>query len=317
MTTVRSSVNTHQYDAGDAATEKENTELLLAAIVQEQLTTLESLTAEGRAQLDTLQSEVADLTARIQNTQTQLASLSALLLANERILAALRAGIAALPSMVSPEESVAAHQTASDRSQPIVTAAERPIAHDAIQESNVSSAQRAAVISNESHLPSKHTDKPTAESADHPTADPKTLPPTAIPVEPAAAPPAAAPSTATTPPAATPATQETPSQGAPDPTSPSEVTAETATSPEARPKPAPYSGSGEIVQRGSMVEVIFDDDTIETYTIVRSTDANPMQNLIADNSPLGSALLGARTGEVRHFRIRSGPERIVRVRAII
>jgi transcription elongation GreA/GreB family factor len=71
------------------------------------------------------------------------------------------------------------------------------------------------------------------------------------------------------------------------------------------------------VQRGSRVRVIFDDDTTETYTIVRQEEANRQRNLIGENSPLGAALLGATVGELRAFRVRpTGPDQMVEVLAI-
>jgi transcription elongation GreA/GreB family factor len=72
------------------------------------------------------------------------------------------------------------------------------------------------------------------------------------------------------------------------------------------------------VQRGSTVEVAFEDGTSETYTIVRQEEANPVRNLIGENSPLGMALLGASVDDLRRYRVRAnGPEMVVRVREIV
>ncbi|MBC8074519.1 MAG: GreA/GreB family elongation factor, partial [Chloroflexales bacterium] len=72
--------------------------------------------------------------------------------------------------------------------------------------------------------------------------------------------------------------------------------------------------AGPQVQRGSRVRVVFDDDTTETYTIVRQEETNRQRNLIGENSPLGAALLGAIVGEMRAFRVRpAGPEQMVEV----
>jgi transcription elongation factor GreA len=56
--------------------------------------------------------------------------------------------------------------------------------------------------------------------------------------------------------------------------------------------------STEVVSVGAKIKV-FDieyDEELE-YTIVGSTEADPMENKISDQSPIGSALLGAEIGE--------------------
>ena len=56
--------------------------------------------------------------------------------------------------------------------------------------------------------------------------------------------------------------------------------------------------STEVVSVGAKIKV-FDieyDEELE-YTIVGSTEADPMENKISDQSPIGSALLGAKVGE--------------------
>ena len=52
------------------------------------------------------------------------------------------------------------------------------------------------------------------------------------------------------------------------------------------------------VNVGSKVK-IFDKDFDEEveYTIVGSTEANPLKNMISDQSPIGNALLGAKVGD--------------------
>ena len=52
------------------------------------------------------------------------------------------------------------------------------------------------------------------------------------------------------------------------------------------------------VNVGSKVK-IFDKDFDEKveYTIVGSTEANPLKNMISDQSPIGNALLGAKVGD--------------------
>jgi hypothetical protein len=83
------------------------------------------------------------------------------------------------------------------------------------------------------------------------------------------------------------------------------------------PAAVPAAPNGPLVQRGSRVRVVFDDDTTETYTIVRQEETNRQRNQIGENSPLGAALLGATVGELRSFRVRpAGPEQMVEVLAI-
>lgn len=49
---------------------------------------------------------------------------------------------------------------------------------------------------------------------------------------------------------------------------------------------------------GSTVEVDDDQGKHETYTIVGSTEADPLQRRISNESPVGKALLGHRPGDV-------------------
>ncbi len=53
------------------------------------------------------------------------------------------------------------------------------------------------------------------------------------------------------------------------------------------------------VQIGTTVTVqnITDKDDPETYTIVGSTEANPTENKISNESPIGSAILGKTKGD--------------------
>lgn len=57
--------------------------------------------------------------------------------------------------------------------------------------------------------------------------------------------------------------------------------------------------STDIVNVGAKIKVldVEYDEELE-YSIVGSTEANPMENKISDQSPIGSALLGARVGEI-------------------
>ena len=54
----------------------------------------------------------------------------------------------------------------------------------------------------------------------------------------------------------------------------------------------------DVVSVGSKVKVKdISDGTIEEYTIVGSTEADPMKGKISDESPVGNALLGHKMGE--------------------
>jgi hypothetical protein len=140
------------------------------------------------------------------------------------------------------------------------------------------------------------------------SAPPAVAPPVTQP-----APVAAAPASHVARPAPAP-TPEPPRAVAAAPTQP--VAAAPASPPASAPRPA-AAPTGPQVQRGSRVRVVFDDDTTETYTIVRQEEANRQRNLIGENSPLGAALLGATVGDLRSFRVRpTGPDQMVEVLAI-
>ena len=58
------------------------------------------------------------------------------------------------------------------------------------------------------------------------------------------------------------------------------------------------SKSGKVVSLGSTVEVKdLSDNTISTYTIVGTVEANPIKGLISNVSPLGHAIVGKRVGD--------------------
>lgn len=61
------------------------------------------------------------------------------------------------------------------------------------------------------------------------------------------------------------------------------------------------------VTLGSIVKV-FDDDFQEEvqYNIVGSTEANPDENKISDESPIGKALLGKKVGEIAEALLPGG-----------
>ena len=61
------------------------------------------------------------------------------------------------------------------------------------------------------------------------------------------------------------------------------------------------AGAGDVVQMGSTVVVIdqeFAEDGPETFMIVGSTEADPDEGKISNESPLGQALLGQKVGSV-------------------
>ncbi len=62
------------------------------------------------------------------------------------------------------------------------------------------------------------------------------------------------------------------------------------------------------VQIGTTVTVqnITDKDDPETYTIVGSTEADPTENKISNESPIGSALLGKAKGESIKVKVPAG-----------
>jgi len=62
------------------------------------------------------------------------------------------------------------------------------------------------------------------------------------------------------------------------------------------------------VQIGTTVTVqnITEDDDAETYTIVGSTEADPLEHKISNESPIGSALLGKAKNEVVKVKVPAG-----------
>ena len=61
------------------------------------------------------------------------------------------------------------------------------------------------------------------------------------------------------------------------------------------------AGSGDVVQMGSQVVVVdleFAEDGAETFMIVGSTEADPDEGKISNESPLGQALIGQKVGAV-------------------
>ena len=65
--------------------------------------------------------------------------------------------------------------------------------------------------------------------------------------------------------------------------------------------------TNEMIHIGSKIKVLDMDDEEECeYKIVGSTEADPVQGLISDESPVGHGLLGHKVGDVVEIEIPSG-----------
>lgn len=64
-------------------------------------------------------------------------------------------------------------------------------------------------------------------------------------------------------------------------------------------------GSGDVVEVGSTVHVEVENDQ-HIYQIVGSTEANPEEGKISDESPIGKALIGKKVGEHAEVNIPAG-----------
>jgi transcription elongation factor GreA len=75
--------------------------------------------------------------------------------------------------------------------------------------------------------------------------------------------------------------------------------------------------STDAVQVGSVVHVK-DEKTGKSvkYTIVGSAEANPTENRLSNESPVGQALLGHKRGEVVSVRVPRGPARKLKITKI-
>ena len=75
--------------------------------------------------------------------------------------------------------------------------------------------------------------------------------------------------------------------------------------------------STETVQVGSVVSVK-DETTGKSvkYTIVGSAEANPSQNKLSNESPVGRALIGRRRNDVVSVQVPRGPERKLKITKI-
>lgn len=63
------------------------------------------------------------------------------------------------------------------------------------------------------------------------------------------------------------------------------------------------------VALGSTVTLKGDSDKDLTYTIVGSLEADPLESKISDESPIGSALLGAKKGEEVKIKLPAGEQK--------
>lgn len=58
-------------------------------------------------------------------------------------------------------------------------------------------------------------------------------------------------------------------------------------------------GNSDVVKVGSTIEIKYiEDDEIETYSIVGSTEADPFENKISNESPIAKAIMGLKKGAV-------------------
>ncbi len=64
--------------------------------------------------------------------------------------------------------------------------------------------------------------------------------------------------------------------------------------------------TNETVMVGCRVKVRDEDGEIEEYSIVGSTEADPMEGKISDESAVGKGLIGKRAGEVAEITVPSG-----------
>lgn len=281
----------------------------LVAIVHKQLAALESLAAEGRADATLLHTEITELSTRLSATTARLARLEGTLASTERVLVAIRTGLLAIPAQ--PPEMA----------QPSTP---QPTAHGAESRLAVPTPVAPTLAPQPNQSRTEPGPQPGQLRAAPALASPEVTPVARVaPLDaPASRGEQVAASTtqaqhepersaASIPPAATPAA---PSQATNAPVS---AVPTPQPEPQALEQIAPAEpATGPRIQRGSTVEVLFDDNTTETYTIVRQSEANRSRNLIGENTPLGQALLGARVGDICRYRVANNPETTVRVGAI-
>ena len=74
--------------------------------------------------------------------------------------------------------------------------------------------------------------------------------------------------------------------------------------------------SADVVRVGSQVQVKDDKGKSLSYTIVGSTEANPAENRLSNESPVGKALVGRKKGESVTVVLPSGRQRELTVTKI-
>ena len=71
--------------------------------------------------------------------------------------------------------------------------------------------------------------------------------------------------------------------------------------------------SADVVRVGSQVQVTDDKGKKLSYTIVGSTEANPSENKLSNESPVGKALVGRKKGDSVKVVLPSGKQRELKV----
>ena len=71
--------------------------------------------------------------------------------------------------------------------------------------------------------------------------------------------------------------------------------------------------SADVVRVGSQVQVTDDKGKTLQYTIVGSTEANPSENRLSNESPVGKALVGRKKGDSVKVVLPSGKQRELKV----
>ena len=74
--------------------------------------------------------------------------------------------------------------------------------------------------------------------------------------------------------------------------------------------------SADLVRVGSVVSVKDDNGKTVEYTIVGSTEANPAENKLSNESPVGKALLGHKKGDKVTVQLPSGKARVLTITKI-
>jgi transcription elongation factor GreA len=71
--------------------------------------------------------------------------------------------------------------------------------------------------------------------------------------------------------------------------------------------------SADVVRVGSQVQVTDDKGKSMSYTIVGSTESNPSENKLSNESPVGKALVGRKKGDSVKVVLPSGKQRELKV----